>query len=465
MNLVKSTSLFLATIHVANAREGGKLRGVTAALELEESSSKQGFNYETAPVCSETSYDPQEKDRSDPLNPAFDYVPFYDMYANEDCKDYTETDSVQCGLENYGESSINWAFGPDHGTAPGAFKGANWKTMGEVGKSSTYANDGLMVGVITWTEPGAVRDPHWHNNAAEFGYLLSGEVRITVVGLPKTDLAYDASSKTIDHSERSSETFILHPGDAFYSPVGYHHYIENLSEESKLFAFFDTEDLQTFDTPQVLKSLPPALLSQVLDVQESEAEDWYKGSRRVLTDPQEDWDAGDLPDTVDDLLFKVPSLNKDLTQAPREELNGQVFTKAINAITHEPLSKSRFSFAYTEISPGATLEPYWTDDADEIVYVLEGEDLEVVRSANGKRECKDVFTIEEGYLALNEIGSTWAVTNNSKDKTAKLLRAFNVNDPSVSTLYDAFHTMPDSVVSTSLRPDYFDSDEAYAMLM
>ena len=30
MNLVKSTSLFLATIHVTNAREGGKLRGVTA---------------------------------------------------------------------------------------------------------------------------------------------------------------------------------------------------------------------------------------------------------------------------------------------------------------------------------------------------------------------------------------------------------------------------------------------------
>lgn len=75
-------------------------------------------------------------------------------------------------------------------------------------------------------------------------------------------------------------------------------------------------------------------------------------------------------------------------------------------------------------------------------------------SANGRRECKDVFTIKEGYLALDEIGSTWAATNNSKDKTAKLLRAFNVNDPSVSTLHDAFHTMPDSVVSTSLRPDY-----------
>ena len=121
------------------------------------------------------------------------------MYANEDCK--RRTDSVQCGLENYGKGSINWAFGPDHGTTPGAFKGANWKAMGEVGKTSTYANDGLMVGVITWTEPGAVRDPHWHNNAAEFGYLISGEVRITVVGLPKTDLAYDASSKTIDHSD------------------------------------------------------------------------------------------------------------------------------------------------------------------------------------------------------------------------------------------------------------------------
>ena len=118
---------------------------------------------------------------------------------------------------------------------------------------------------------------------------------------------------------------------------------------------------------------------------------------------------------------------------------------------------------FPRLSTGATLEPYWTDDADEILYVLEGEDLEIVRSANGKRECKDVFTVEEGYLALNEIGSTWAMTNNSDD-SVKLLRVFNVNDPSVSTLYDAFHTMPDSVVSTSLRPDYFDSVEAFAMM-
>lgn len=47
--------------------------------------------------------------------------------------------------------------------------------------------------------------------------------------VPKTELAYDASSKAIDHFDRSSETFILKPDDAFYSPVGYHHYIENLS--------------------------------------------------------------------------------------------------------------------------------------------------------------------------------------------------------------------------------------------
>ena len=60
--------------------------------------------------------------------------------------------------------------------------------------------------------------------------LLSGEGDITVVGLPKTELAYDASSKAIDHFDRSSETFILKPDDAFYSPVGYHHYVENLSD-------------------------------------------------------------------------------------------------------------------------------------------------------------------------------------------------------------------------------------------
>ena len=89
----------------------------------------------------------------------------------------------------------------------------------------------------SWFCPSVIMVEHQHSSSLPVNSVpqhhTSPTVRRgahTVVSLPKTELAYDASSKAIDHFDRSSETFILKPDDAFYSPVGYHHYIENLSD-------------------------------------------------------------------------------------------------------------------------------------------------------------------------------------------------------------------------------------------
>eukprot|EP00957_Ditylum_brightwellii_P088196 6717854-Ditylum_brightwellii.AAC.1 len=67
------------------------------------------FDYEQARVCSETSYTYSKRRRRRPLDPAVDYVPFYDLYANQDCSDYSvpirervDPDHTQCGLHHYG---------------------------------------------------------------------------------------------------------------------------------------------------------------------------------------------------------------------------------------------------------------------------------------------------------------------------------------------------------------------------
>lgn len=247
------------------------------------------FSYAEQPVCAETSYDyPAARRRRRPLDPAFDYVPYYDLHANRDCSNYALplrkrplSDFVQCGLTHYGpyqRTTLNWAFGPDHHPQhpPGSAKGSNWRAMGELGKSF-YAPDGFMIGRFTMSEAGALRDPHWHSNAAEFTYIVRGTARVTVTGLPKTDLAYgvyggsdgggeatagEASSRrqrtrTVEGPSRESETFLLRPGDAFYSPVGYHHYFEDVDASDPLvgIAVFDTSDLKTFDTPQMMKGM------------------------------------------------------------------------------------------------------------------------------------------------------------------------------------------------------------------
>jgi hypothetical protein len=111
---------------------------------------------------------------------------------------------------------------------------------------------------------------------------------------------------------------------------------------------------------------------------------------------------------------------------------------------------SKFSFAYTEIAPGAMLEPYWVDNADELIYVLSGEDIEIIRSSNGVKNCKDSFMVREGYLAIHEIASTWVIRNKHASKTTRLMRMFN-NMPSLTPLSEAFHSMPLDVMNSAFH--------------
>ena len=37
------------------------------------------------------------------------------------------------------------------------------------------------------------------------------------------------------NNERDSETFLLQPGDGFYSPVGFHHYFQGVNDSDPLF--------------------------------------------------------------------------------------------------------------------------------------------------------------------------------------------------------------------------------------
>jgi oxalate decarboxylase len=66
-----------------------------------------------------------------------------------------------------------------------------------------------------------VREPHWHPNASELNYLISGNARITVL----------SPGAKVD-------TFDMVPGDIGYIPRGYFHHIENTGTTPARFAVF-----------------------------------------------------------------------------------------------------------------------------------------------------------------------------------------------------------------------------------
>lgn len=98
--------------------------------------------------------------------------------------------------------------------------------------------------------PGSIREPHWHANANELGYVLAGSVLITIVGNA------DAVS-----------TLRVHAGEMFHIDSGALHAIENVGEESaELVIVFSHERPQDFSLHAAFGAMSDAVLGNTYDL-------------------------------------------------------------------------------------------------------------------------------------------------------------------------------------------------------
>jgi oxalate decarboxylase len=75
-------------------------------------------------------------------------------------------------------------------------------------------------------KPNGIREPHWHPNASELGYVLDGLARLIVL-----------------NPGGNVDTFEVGPGDIYFVPTGFFHYIENLDSNKNMhFAIFFGSD-------------------------------------------------------------------------------------------------------------------------------------------------------------------------------------------------------------------------------
>jgi oxalate decarboxylase/phosphoglucose isomerase-like protein (cupin superfamily) len=85
---------------------------------------------------------------------------------------------------------------------------------------------------------GGVLEPHWHPNAAELAYCISGRAEMTIY--PSN---VDADSFTVN-------TFTIDPGEIVFVPQGFMHDIENISnEEAKFVIAYNNERPTTIGYP------------------------------------------------------------------------------------------------------------------------------------------------------------------------------------------------------------------------
>ena len=109
--------------------------------------------------------------------------------------------------------------------------------------------NGLAIYLLT-LEPEAVRIPHWHPDAAELDYVLSGKARVGL-GFPDGEW----------------ERFDLEAGKIAILPQGWFHYIQNVGEETlRMLVIFNNSAPNDIGISQGFQAIPKEVLGITFDV-------------------------------------------------------------------------------------------------------------------------------------------------------------------------------------------------------
>jgi oxalate decarboxylase len=119
--------------------------------------------------------------------------------------------------------------------------------------SSLFKASKTIASAFVEIEPGAMREMHWHPNADEWQYYISGEARMTVFA-----------------AENNARTFNFQAGDVGSVPFATGHYVENIGTETLRFLeIFRSDHYADVSLAQWLKYTPHELVRAHLNIDES----------------------------------------------------------------------------------------------------------------------------------------------------------------------------------------------------
>ncbi len=234
----------------------------------------------------------------------------------------------------------------------------HWTGEGGSAKEATIVQFPVsesIAGVSMRLKPGAMRELHWHAIAAEWAYVIEGNVRATVIS-PNTE----------------AEQTDFGPGDIWYFPKGHGHALQNLGPgDAHFLIVFDNGAFSEFGTLSVTDWL--ALTSPEVVVRNLglPADVVAKLPRKeVYITP------GKIPPAVPEAFINGnPSENQHphkyrLGKATPHVESGKSWIKLVTQ--KEFPIQSTLSAAVEVIEPGGMREMHWHPNADEWQYYLSG---------------------------------------------------------------------------------------------
>jgi oxalate decarboxylase len=291
------------------------------------------------------------------------------------------------------------------------FKFALEKSAGKViggsfGKEATVTQLPIskgISGVSMRIEPGAMRELHWHATAAEWAFVLEGNVRTTVI-----------------EPQGYAETNDFEPGDVWYFPRGHGHVLECLGDKPCHFILiFDNgyfSEFGTFSITDWLGHVPKSLLAKNFSLPESAFDGFPTGEvyfARGKMPPQEP--AKPLQG------WKLPP------QTHKYRLLAQPPHRVFNGGREWLVDSTRFEISTTitgvvlDLDPGALRELHWHPTADEWHYVIDGDISVTLFGSHGRFRTETLQKGDVGYIPQGYGHSIENIGN----KTCRVLVGFN----------------------------------------
>ena len=119
-----------------------------------------------------------------------------------------------------------------------------------IADSSNFPMSKTIAAALVEVDPGAIRELHWHPNADEWQYFLSGQGRMTVFA-----------------SSGKARTFDYQAGDVGYVPFAMGHYVQNTGDEPLRFLeMFRSDRFADISLNQWMAAIPAELIRAHLNL-------------------------------------------------------------------------------------------------------------------------------------------------------------------------------------------------------
>jgi oxalate decarboxylase len=236
-----------------------------------------------------------------------------------------------------------------------------------------------LAGVDMYLNPGAIRELHWHAIAAEWGYILDGDVRIT----------------TVD-PEGSNDVADCHKGDIFFFPRGYGHSIQAMDKGCHFILIFDSghfSEFGTFSITDWVSHTPLNVLAASTGMPASLFKGMPEKEKYMLTASA----PGNMPVEPDAWDIDTPLSHKFRFSAMRPTQQVAAGEVRIASAAEFPIS-STMTGVLERIKPGAVREMHWHPNADEWQYYISGKGRMTVFGSNGRAHTDDFNTTDVGYV-------------------------------------------------------------------